>query len=277
MREKECVIPEKANAVVIQRIEIAPGLIKLRVAPAGWELPDFTAGQYCHLGLPGSARRCQSSDDEEPGRDPNRLIVRAYSVASSSVAKEYLEFYIALVRSGELTPRIFDLKIGDHIWLSTRFSGLFTLSSVSYDYNVALIATGTGVAPYMSMIRTEAAQERRHCFAVIHGARHSWDLGYHSQLMTLARLSKRFAYIPVISEPQDEPVPWKGHTGLVESIWTGGALEESWGFRPSTRDTHIFLCGNPYMIDDMLKILTAEGYREDTRERPGQIHLERYD
>jgi len=270
-------MPEKLNAIVIQRIELTPGLIKLRVVPDGWELPEFVAGQYTHLGLPGAAPRCPQSMPEEFVSDPNTLIVRAYSVASSSIAREYLEFYIALVHSGELTPRLFNLRIGDPIWLSPRFSGMFTLSEVSSDLNIVLIATGTGVAPYMSMIRTEIAEGLRHRFAIIHGARNSWELGYHSQLTTLDKISKILTYIPVISDPQDEPVPWKGHTGFVQDIWNGRFLDRAWGFHPTPADTKIFLCGNPYMIDDMLVILEKEGFREHTRAQPGQIHLERYD
>ena len=78
---------------------------------------------------------------------PNKLIIRAYSVASSSVAREYLEFYISLVRSGSLTPRLFNLEKGDKLWLSTHFSGMFTLHEIPIEFSVALIATGTGVAP----------------------------------------------------------------------------------------------------------------------------------
>jgi len=264
------------NAIIVQRIEIAPGLIKLRVAPLGWELPDFEAGQYSILGLPGSAPRCATSDPEMDHLEPGKLITRAYSVASSSVAKEYLEFYIALVCSGRLTPRLFNLKIGDRLWLSTRFSGMFTLSDVSSDFNVVLFATGTGVAPYMSMIRTEASVGVRHRFAVIHGARHSWDLGYNSQLTTLSNISANFTYIPVISEPEKEPIPWKGHCGFVQKIWTDGILEKAWGFSPSPKDTHIFLCGNPYMIEAMMKLLQEAGFVEQTEGQSGNIHLERY-
>jgi ferredoxin--NADP+ reductase len=270
-------ITKEANAVVVQRIELAPGLIKLRVVPDGWELPDFKAGQYSLLGLPGSAPRHPSSDPEEEPSNPDKLILRAYSVASSSMAKEYLEFYIAMVRSGVLTPRLLNLKIGDKLWLSTHFSGMFTLSDVSYEYNVVLIATGTGVAPYMSMIRTEAEKGLRRRFAVMHGARHSWDLGYHAQLTTLDKLSNNFFYLPIISDPEDEPVPWKGEVGFVQKLWTEGGLDKVWGFHPTPKETHVFLCGNPHMIDDMTKLLEKEGFREQTKDAPGNIHLERYD
>jgi ferredoxin--NADP+ reductase len=270
-------ITKEANAIVVQKIELAPGLIKLRVVPDGWELPDFTAGQYSLLGLPGSASRHPSADSEDEPALPDKLILRAYSVASSSMAREYLEFYIAMVRSGALTPRLMNLKIGDKLWLSTHFSGMFTMSDVSCEFNLVLIATGTGVAPYMSMIRTEAEGGLRHRFAVIHGARHSWDLGYHAQLRTLDKLSTNFSYIPIVSDAHEEPVPWKGHTGFVQKIWTDGALDKAWGFHPTPKDTHVFLCGNPHMIDDMIKLLSKEGFKEQTKDAPGNIHLERYD
>ena len=112
------------NAIIEQRIEVAPGLVKFRVIPDGWELPDFTPGQFTVLGLPGSAPRVRIADQEEPPADPERLIRRAYSIASSSKAKQYLEFYIALVYSGALTPRLLHLLawLGRH-YRPGRFPG----------------------------------------------------------------------------------------------------------------------------------------------------------
>ncbi len=269
---------EKANAIVAQRVEVAPGLIKLRVVGDGWEIPDFEPGQYAVLGLPASAPRVPEADEENvPPEDPDDLILRAYSVASSSVAREYVEFFIVMVRSGSLTPRLFHLRPGDKLWLSTRFSGMFTLSNVPNNYNLVLIATGTGVAPYMSMIRTEACKGLRHRFAVIHGARHSWDLGYNNELKTLDWMSKNFKYFPIITEPDDEIVPWKGHVGFVQKIWEEGHLSEAWRAKPTPEDTHVFLCGNPYMIRDVINLLEKEGFEEHTPENPGQIHLEKFD
>ena len=166
------------NAVVAQRVDVASGLMILRVTPKGWELPPFKAGQYTVLGLPGAAPRAPFTDEEPPPPDSGKLIRRAYSIASSSVEKEYLEFYITLVRSGALTPRLFALAPGDAVWLSSKFVGMFTLDRVPADQNVLLIATGTGIAPYMSMLRTHLQETAGRAFAVVHGARHSWDLGY---------------------------------------------------------------------------------------------------
>jgi len=79
----------------------------IRVAPAGWELADFDPGQFAVLGLPPEASRCEGADDEEEAPKPGKLIRRAYSIASSSATREYIEFYITLVHSGALTPRLF--------------------------------------------------------------------------------------------------------------------------------------------------------------------------
>ncbi len=264
------------NAVVTQHVEVSPGLMILRVVPDGWELPDFTPGQFAVLGLPGSAPRHPISDPEETAPQGAKLIKRAYSIASSSVAKEYMEFYVALVPSGELTPRLFHLAPGDRVWLSQRATGMFTLDDVPAGQNVVFIGTGTGLAPYMSMLRTNLTCGSSEQLAVLHGARHSWDLGYRSELMTLQRMCSNFTYVPSISRPAEEHAPWHGESGYVQDLWTSGLLEQAWGFRPTPADTHVFLCGNPSMVDAAVEALSAEGFREHSRRAAGQVHVERY-
>lgn len=264
------------NAVIAQRSEVAPGLIILRVAPDGWELPGFEPGQYTTLGLPGAAPRCEGSDPEENVTAPEKIIKRAYSIASSSKAKQYLEFYITLVRSGALTPRIFRLGVGDRVWLGRKITGMFTLDSTPEETNLILISTGTGIAPYISMVRSVLSLQPHRRFAIVHGARHSWDLGYHSELMSLAQVCPQFDYIPVVSRPQQEPVPWGGRTGHCQDLWRNRTIDELWGFRPSPEDTRVFLCGNPAMLADMLVLLAEDGFREHSRKQPGEVHLEKY-
>jgi ferredoxin--NADP+ reductase len=263
-------------AVVTQRVDVAPELIILRVAADGWELPNFVAGQYVVLGLPGSAPRCSDSDPEPEPPDPNKIIRRAYSIASSSLAWQYMEFYISLVRSGELTPRLFKLGLGDRLGMGRKVTGMFTLSQVPADQHVVLIATGTGVAPYMSMIRTSLSADSPRRIAVIHGARHSWDLGYHAELMSLAHICPKLTYIPVVSRPNEEPVPWGGKSGHCQDIWTTRQLNDLWGLHLDPGNTHVFLCGNPAMIEQMVGILGTEGFREHSRKTPGQVHTEKY-
>ncbi len=264
------------NAVLTQRIEVAPGLAMFRIAPDGWPLPPFAPGQFAVIGLPAGAPRIALSDPEEPGGYPERLIRRAYSIASSPLARDHVEIFANLVRSGEFTPRLFALAPGDRLWLGPRFTGMFTLREVPDARHIVLIATGTGLAPYMSMLRTELECGGGRRFAVLHGARHSWDLGYSAELHTMQRLCRNFTYVPAVSRPDEEPVPWGGATGHVQAVWTGGALERAWGFRPTPEDTHVFLCGNPQMIEDMIGLLGREGFRVHERQAPGQVHVERY-
>lgn len=263
------------NAVVTQRIDFAPGLMILRVAPAGWELPEFKPGQFAVLGLPSSAPRAAEAEPE-PAGTADAFIRRAYSVASSSQEREFLEFYIVLVKSGELTPRLFALEVGSRLFVGPRITGMFTLDDVPADQNCVFVGTGTGLAPYMSMIRTHLEANEPRKFAVLHGARNSWDLGYRTELFHLQRLTTNFAYFPVITEPAGEHVPWKGRTGFLQELWKDGSVAKAWGFRPDPSHTHVFLCGNPHMIEAMKEILHAEGFKDHSRREPGQIHLEEF-
>lgn len=268
-------IPEM-NAVVSQRVEVAPGLIILRVRPKGWDLPDFTPGQYTVLGLPGDAPRSAGSEPEETPPKPDRLIRRAYSIASSSVLHEYMEFYINIVTTGSLTPRLFALRQGDTLWLSPRIVGMFTLADVPDGQNLVMMATGTGLAPYMSMLRTDLKRFHDRKVAVIHGARHSCDLGYRSELITMARMCDWLTYIPCVTRPDQEPAPWYGRKGYLQDVWRDRLVERSWGFRPAPDNTHVFLCGNPKMVEDMMEQLLSERFLEHTRKQAGQIHTEKY-
>ena len=110
-------VEREPNAVVTQRIEVTPDLIKLRVVPDGWNLPDFVPGQFITVGLTGHAPRAERAGVEEtPPKNPDKYIMRAYSVASSSVAREYVELYVGLVSTGQLSPRLLALKPGDKLF-----------------------------------------------------------------------------------------------------------------------------------------------------------------
>jgi ferredoxin--NADP+ reductase len=187
-----------------------------------------------------------------------------------------MEFYVSLVTSGALTPRLFALDIGDGIWLSSKVTGIFTFEGVPADKNIVLIATGTGLAPYMSMLSTHLHCGSARRFAVLHGSYHSWDLGYRSELMTLQHLCNNFTYIATIDRPEDEPVPWTGPVGFVQDLWRKGLIAQKWGFKPAPNNCHIFLCGNPMMIEEAEEMLVREGFQEHSPAHSGQIHIERY-
>ena len=262
------------NCVITQTVQVSPIMKIIRVKPDGWQFPPFEAGQFVGLGLPPEAPRCKEATKEHKEPQPGKLIKRAYSIASSST-DEVVEFYITLVHSGQLTPRLFALNIGDRIWMGKKAVGMFTLDQIDPDSNVIMIATGTGVAPYMSMLRTNALQ-RKGKLLVIQGAANSWDLGYSSELKLLDNMFPNFTYYPTITEPEKEPAGWQGDTRFVQDIWVSGLVKRLWGFTPTPDNTHIFLCGNPRMVDGMKELLAKEGFTEHSKKVFGQIHAEEF-
>ena len=262
------------NCIITQTVQVSPIMKIIKVKPDGWPFPKFQAGQFVGLGLPPEAPRSKEATNEHAPPKPDKLIKRAYSIASSST-DQAVEFYITLVHSGQLTPRLWDLKIGDKIWMGKKAVGMFTLDQIDPDDNVIMIATGTGVAPYMSMLRTNALK-RKGKILVIQGAANSWDLGYSSELRLLSSMFDGFDYFPTITDPQNEPVGWDGDTRFVQDIWVAGLAKNTWGFDPTPQNTHVFLCGNPKMVNGMKELLAKEGFTEHSRKIFGQIHAEEF-
>lgn len=266
--------PSPYNATVVGREQINPQLIILRVRP-DHGLFEFKPGQFAVLGLQAREPRLPEADTENPAPAADKLIRRAYSIASSSVQKEYLEFYVTLVTSGELTPRLFGLSYGARLFLGPKASGFFTLDRVAPHKALVLIATGTGLAPYMSMLRTLLIHETERKFVVLHGARYSWDLGYRAELETLARLRPNFTYIPSITRPDEDP-HFHGATGRVQNLLEQGVVQELTGVTLSPDQADVFLCGNPDMIKVVKEFLQARGFTPDDAKNPGTIHVEEY-
>jgi ferredoxin--NADP+ reductase len=303
------------NATVSSRVEVAPGLVIMRVVPDN--LPfEFKAGQYVVLGLKASEPRLEefeaealavvSSAVEAPltgagaaavaeavgtpesraaveaqaaaiakaVQDPERMIRRAYSIASESRADEYLEFYLTVVMSGELTPRLFKLKVKDRLYVGPKAVGVFTLAKAPGKH-ILMIGTGTGLAPYMSMLRSELECNGPRKFVVVHGARYSWDLGYRTELTGLARHCRNFCYIPVITRPQED-VTWKGRSGYLQNLIASGAIEEETGLALTPETFDIFLCGNPGMIETVIHWAEERGFVKDKGHDIGTIHTEEY-
>jgi ferredoxin--NADP+ reductase len=295
------------NATVASRVEVAPGLIILRVVPD--KLPfEFRAGQYVVLGLKASEPRVDEADPAgvgaavstapQPGAvagtpesqaavaaqaaaietaaaDPERMIRRAYSIASESRADEFLEFYLTLVGSGDLTPRLFNLRLKDRLYVGPKAVGVFTLAKAAPDHHIVMIATGTGLAPYMSMLRSELVCGGPRKFVVLHGARYSWDLGYRTELTGLARHCPNFCYLPVITRPAED-VTWKGRTGYLQNVIAAGVVEEGTGVALTPDNFDIFLCGNPGMIETIIGWAEGRGFVRDRGHEIGTLHTEEY-
>jgi ferredoxin/flavodoxin---NADP+ reductase len=273
----------------------------MRVAPD--KLPfEFRAGQYVVLGLKASEPRVEEAEAEAPmvtaeassegtaesraavgeqaaavakaAADPERMIRRAYSIASESRSDEFLEFYLTLVLSGELTPRLFDLKLQDRLYVGPKAVGVFTLAKAP-DKHILMIGTGTGLAPYMSMLRSELDCGGKREFVIVHGSRYSWDLGYRTELTGLARHCNNFHYMPVITRPQEDP-SWKGRSGYLQNVIASGAVEEETGLPLTPEFFDIFLCGNPGMIESIIHWAEARGFTRDKGHDIGTLHTEEY-
>ena len=131
------------NSLITNIIKVSASMRIVRVKPDEWNLPEFKAGQFVVLGLPGSSPKAPEATEEYKEQDPDKMIRRAYSIASSST-DEYVEFYISIVRSGSLTPRVFNLDIGDRIYMSQKPTGMFTLFT----------QTGVGACSSVTVITT---------------------------------------------------------------------------------------------------------------------------
>ena len=262
------------NATVTGREFINPQLLIMRVRPDG-PLFDFKPGQFAVLGLPGSAARVPEAGPEEPPVAADKLIRRAYSIASSSVEKRYLEFYLILVTSGQLTPRLFALPHGGKLFLGPKGSGLFTLNRVPPEKDVVLVATGTGLAPYVSMLRTMLITESKRRFVVLHGARYSWDLGYRGELESLSRVRPNFTYIPSITRPEQD-THFHGRTGRIQQLLEQGVVQEESRVALDPARTEVFLCGNPEMVCAAKVWLQARGFATGHGKIPGTVHVEEY-
>jgi ferredoxin--NADP+ reductase len=252
-------------AVLTERIDVAgPEVAIFKFRPKEGELFSFAAGQYATLGL--------DVGDE--------LVPRAYSIASSPYARDHLEFYINEIEEGQLTPSLFRLRIGDHVhYMGPK--GIFTLARTEAKH-LLLIATGTGLAPYVSMLRTLrleqwAGRPHKRTITLVHGARQTADLGYRWELDGLARQPDfNLLYLPMVSRPQGDSF-WRATAGrgrVTELLKVLGAGRPGEGPSPLPEgvdlaavaarcppgETAVFLCGNPGMISDAKALLHEQRY-----------------
>jgi len=268
-------IAEKYNAVVLAKVSLTPELFILKIKP-DIALDRFKSGQYVLLGLSSNLPRREGSEPEFKPSKPNRMIMRAYSIASSGHEPEILEFYISSVANGALTPRLVQVNPGDRIMVGEKIRGSFTLDTVPKEHNtVVLAATGTGLAPYVSMMREHANKPFAFRFLILHGAAHSWELGYLDELRVWSRFLPRVQYLPSITRTHKDPW-WTGESGRITQYFQSLEFGEQLELDLDPNKTSVFLCGNPAMIESVVKILEPKGYTTYTTKAPGSLHTEEY-
>jgi len=237
--------PKLYSARIVQRRDIAPDLWSIRVQPQ--EEFHFFPGQYATLGVLA----------------PHKHIERPYSIVSSPYEAE-LEFFFELVPHGELTPALHQLQVGDELTMRKAAKGRFTLDREAHR-NHLLLCTVTGVAPFVSYIRTLAADAQHNKFPdghrlfLLEGASRSWEFGYVGELKQIANENTWLQYVPTVSRPWEDP-KWAGEIGRVDDVIR--KYTDLWDLSPET--TSCYLCGHPKMIEQSHHILARRGWAKQS-------------
>jgi ferredoxin--NADP+ reductase len=258
-------MPKWFQSKVLEKKVWTEGLFTLTIDGSGVE--PFLPGQFLHLaGYPNGI--ADDADDEQ--REKQR-VNRPYSVASPHGEK--LEFFIVLVEDGELTPHLAQLEPGDDIEVSEKAAGRFTLEKTPDAENLWLIATGTGLAPYVAMLREDSPWQRFKKIVVVHGVRHANDLAYTEELRELEKSrAGAFKLVQALTrESTDDTLE-----GRIPALVENGELEKAAGTEMTKDNCSVLLCGNPAMLDSMEEVLGQRSMTKHRSKAPGQIVLERY-
>jgi ferredoxin--NADP+ reductase len=259
----------KMNGTVSEVVRLNDFLIVLRIKPDGG-VPDFKAGQYVSVGLSGLApRRPSDLLKDENLKDPGKIIERAYSIASSPDQKDHLEFCISIIPDGGLTSRLALLESGDRIFARSKIVGNFHIyedkqkERIPDDKNLVFVATGTGIAPFMSMLRSAATWTSGRQITLVHGVRYAADLAYREELKELAARNPNFSYVACVSREDATDGIVKGR---INKAFESGAV------KIDASTDHILLCGNPEMIEgpnSLTNELLKQGFVERAKAAPG--------
>jgi ferredoxin/flavodoxin---NADP+ reductase len=234
--------PDKyASATVVSRRDPATDLWIIRIR-AEADIP-YRPGQYVTLGL----------------HLDGRIIERPYSICSSPIEDE-IELFIERVPEGELSDPLFALDVGGEVIVRRRTKGLFLRDAPMLDQPHLFVATVTGIAPFVSLLRTLASRARAGDWTplpvvILQGAARSIELGYAEELATLEREFDWFTYVPTVSRPWEDP-EWIGEHGRVEDVLRKYADQA--GMRPGNGG--VFLCGHPGMISGARAIMRRAGF-----------------
>lgn len=253
------------NAVVSSRIDLNEELAIFKVRPDSGELPSYLPGQYAELALP-------EMNVHSPAHERRKLERRSYSIASAPKDLAELEFYIVKVEGGCLTTNLWNLKQNSRLWLGPKIKGKFTLEEVPEGKDLIMVSTGTGLAPFISMLRQHQDNPPWRKVVLVHGARFEKDLGYREELAALQKDKDWFKYLPALTRAPD----WPGLKGRVQKLFENGIIEEALSEKLSQEYSHILLCGNPQMIDDLQVLLASKGLNMHKRKTPGNVHVEKY-
>ena len=218
----------------------------------------FAAGQYARLGLP----------------DEHDAIWRAYSMTSAPASPE-LEFYGIVVPGGRFTTQVKALHAGSPILVEKQSYGFLTPDRFTGGEDLWMLATGTGIGPFLSMLQDSYVWEHFRKLLLVHCVRHADEFTYTDELAALAAEQTRPAQLQVIRTTTREQHP--AHlNGRITTLLESGELERAAGVSLTEESSRLMLCGNPEMIEDTRRLLHARGLKPVRRALPGQFLTENY-
>lgn len=219
--------------------------------------PDFVAGQFIRVGM--------DVGDERVGR-PYSLVNPPH--------EPLLEIFFNVIPEGPLTRRLAALEAGDTLWLTDSANGLLTLAEVpDHTRDLWMLATGTGVGPFLSMLQTDEPWERFDKVILGYGVRYRRNLGYRELIERLQREHpERFHFVPYVTGESDP----ESFACRIPASLSDGRLEKRVGMALDPSRSHVMLCGHSEMISDAVEVLEQRGLRRHRRREPGHISTEKY-
>ena len=220
-------------------------------------IKPFTAGQFTKLGLEIDGERVQ----------------RAYSYVNAP-GNENLEFYLVNVPEGKLSPRLHAMLPGDELMVVSDAAGFFVLDEVPDCDTLWMLATGTAIGPYLSILQEGVGLERFNHLVLVHAVRYAADLSY---LPLMLELQERYAGKLRIQTVVSRETVSGSLTGRVPALIDSGELEQAVGLPMTTENSHVMLCGNPQMVRDTQQLLKENRQMtKHLRRRPGHMTAEHY-
>lgn len=236
---------------VVGRIHWHDYLFSLKIQA---DIASFEAGQFVKLAHVVGEKR----------------IARAYSMINAP-NEPLLELLITHVQGGQLSSHLAQLQLGDKVAVSTRATGFMVLSELPKARDLWMMATGSGVSPYLSMLRQGDVWQQFERIYFVYGVRHTQDLAYADEL-DLWQQTHPFRWAPCVTREPD----FNGITLRIPQALLGGALEKDMGAVIAPATSHVLLCGNPDFIKATTVILKDRQLTKHLRRAPGQISVEKY-
>lgn len=258
---------ESEQAILVEKKLLTEDLGIFRFQPLDSEVVDFKPGQFANLGLK---------------LDEKGATMRAYSMASAPHEKKFYEFYIKHKEHptlGKFTTALFKMNKDDVVFLQ-KPRGAFTIeekkpNGKKEERRMILVATGTGLAPFMSYIRHFKKIGTKNKVILVHGVSYAAEFGYRDILEEYSSQKDNldFTYIPTVSRPAHTlSKGWNGNIGRVESILDeiknhNSKLEKILQTRVTPENSMFYLCGYKHMIDDVTSLLSPIGFVDNRHKR----------